>query len=75
MSEPNIALTGSESRFLVRLITDPRILIRGNGLIFAANLLLKINSLHLNQPLDQSNDEALHSEQIVLSSIVIDKDA
>lgn len=75
MSEPNINLTGSEARLLVRLITDPRILIRGNGLIFAANLLLKINGLHLNQPLDQTDENALHAEQVVLSSIVIDKEA
>jgi hypothetical protein len=75
MLENNINITGPEARFILRLLSDTRILYRGNGVYFVARLLEKFNNLHLNQPLNQDDEEALRAEQIILSSIVFDKEA
>jgi len=75
MPENNTNLSGLESRLLIRILTDTKLLYRGNAVFPIANLLSKLNNLHLNQPLNQEDEEALRTEQIILSSIVFDKEA
>ena len=73
MPENNTNLSGPECRFLIRILTDQRMMYRPPGLFFVSNLLSKLNDLHINQPTDVTSEEAITHEQAVLTSFVIEK--
>lgn len=69
MSDLNCHLDGTESRFLIQLMTGQHVAIQGPAIAYAAKLLRKLNDLHINQPLDRNNEELIQQELRILTSI------
>lgn len=65
----NCYLNGTESRFLIQLLTGPHVAIQGPALAYANQLLQKLNNLHMNQPVDQSVQEVVQTELRLLTAI------
>lgn len=69
MADNNCHLDGTESRFLIQLLTGPQVAIQGPAIAYANKLLQKLNNLHVNQPVDQNDKEAMQRELRLLTAI------
>ena len=69
MEKSNCNLDGTEARFLLQLLTGGHVAVTGPTIAYAAKLAEKLNNLHMNQPVDHENQEAMTKEVRLLSGI------